>query len=132
MASSYIEEAIYTDLKASTAVHDKVADRVFFALADQEATQPYCVFQTISDPHTPMMFDSPDTGQARVQFTVVDNDRYDALDAAHAVRDRLDQYTTAMDGITIYTLNCTGIIERAEDDNTFLAHFDAIIQYKDA
>lgn len=132
MASDTIEQAIRATLVASATVHAYVADRIFFALADQEATQPYCVFQTISDPHTPMAFDSPATGQARIQFTVVDDDRYNVLNAAHAIRDCLDQYGAAMDGITVYALNCTGIVEYAEDDNTFVAHFDALIQYKDA
>jgi hypothetical protein len=134
MASSYIEQAIMYDLKSSTAVHDKVGDRIFFALAEQDATKPYCVYSVISDPHTPQSFDSSDTGQARVQINVIDDNRFDALKAADAIRDRLDKYSSTMDSMTIYSLNCSGILTfpLAEEEGIYQATFDALVRYKDA
>jgi hypothetical protein len=132
--SNYIEQAIMVDLKASTAVHDKVGDRIFWLQAEQNATLPYCTYSLVSDPHTSMMFDSSDTGQARVQINVVDDDRYNALACADAVRDRLDKYSSAMDSMTIYSLYCSGIIvfPLQEQDNVYRATFDALVRYKDA
>lgn len=134
MSSANIEQAIYTDLVASTAVHDVIGNRVFFLTADQNVTLPYCTYSVVSDPHTPMAFDASDTGQARIQLNIVDDDKYTALTAAEAVRDRLDKYSTSMDGVTIYTLNCSGIImfPLPEQENVFRATFDALVRYKDA
>ncbi len=122
------------DLKSSTAVHDVVGDRVFFIQAEQDVTKPFCVYSVVSDPHTPMFFNSSDTGQARVQINIIDDNRFDALKAATAVRNRLDKYATTMDSMTIYTLNCTGIITFPveEEEGIFQATFDALVQYKDA
>lgn len=123
-----------SDLKSSTAVHDKVGDRVFWLQAEQDATKPFCVYQVISDPHTSMFFNASDTGQARVQINVIDDNRFDALKAADAIRDRLDKYTTSMDSITIYALNCSGILAFPveAEEGIFQATFDALVQYKDA
>jgi hypothetical protein len=122
------------DLKASTAVHDKVADRVFFITSEQEVTMPYCTYHVVSDPHTPMAFNLPDTGQARIQINVVDDSRFDALAAADTIRDRLDQYSSTMDGITIFSLNCSGItvFPNEDQENIYRATFDALVRYKDA
>lgn len=134
MPSSYIEQALLVDLKASTAVHDKVGDRIFWVTAEQDGTKPYCTYAVVSDPHVPQSFDASDTGQARVQINIIDDDRYNALACADAIRDRMDKYSTAMDSITIYSLNCSGILvfPLDEQDNIYRATFDALVRYKDA
>lgn len=134
MASSYIEQAIMYDLKSSTAVHDKVADRIFYLQAEQDTTKPFCTYDVVSDPHDSMFFNASDTGQARIQINVIDDNRFDALKAAHAIRNRLDKYGATMDGMTIYKCNCSGVLvfPVEAEEGIFQATFDALVQYKDA
>lgn len=135
MSSSYIEQAIMYDLKASTAVNDKVGDRIFWIQAEQEATKPYCTYHVVSDPHANMFFNASDTGQPRIQINVFDDNRFDALKAAHAIRNRLDKYSSAtIDSMTIYRINCTGVtcLPMPEEEGIYQATFDALVQYKDA
>jgi hypothetical protein len=136
MASNTIEQALYVRLHsttASTEVNDALSSNIFFIAAEQGTTRPYCTYFVVSDPHDPFAFDKGQAGDARIQFNVYDNDRYSALDAAHAVRDNLDQYQGSMDGVTVLKLTCGGIITRAlpDEDNAYMAGFDALIRYVD-
>ena len=136
MASSTIEQAIQARLlstTASTAVNDALSNRIFWATADQDTTRPYCVYGVVDDGHAPFSFDKADTGEPRVQFSVFDTDRYRALEMAHAVRDNLDKFQGAFDGVTIIRLTCDGVVVRPMPDeaNSFMARFDAIVRYVD-
>ena len=136
MASNTIEQALsvrLTSTSSSTAVNDEVGDRVYFRLAEQNATMPYLAYFVVSDPHDPFTYSQTDAGQARIQFSLVDDDRYNVLDVAHVVRDNLDQFSGSMDGVTIISLNCSGVITQpiSEQDNVFQASFDALIRYVD-
>jgi len=145
MASSNIEQALFVRLQsttASTAVNDQFGERVYWRQAEQGATMPYLVYFVVSDPHTPMAYGTyKDAGQARVQFSVLSSDRYKVLTAAKAARDNLDQFSGSMDGVTVVSLNCGGIITHSVDvlagqgvqdlDNVFHASVDALIRYVD-
>lgn len=137
MASSNIEQALFARLHStdsSTEVNDQFGDRVYWRQAEQGASMPYLVYFVVSDPHTPMAYGTyKDAGQARVQFSAFSSDRYKALTAADKARDNLDQFSGSMDGVTIVSLNCSGIITHPvnEEDNVFHASFDALIRYVD-
>jgi hypothetical protein len=137
MASSNIEQALFVRLQSttcSTAVYDQFGNRLYWRQAEQGASMPYLVYFVVSDPHTPMAYGTyKDAGQARVQFSVLSSDRYKALTAAKAARDNLDQFSGSMDGVTVVSLNCGGIITHPvePEDNVFHASFDALIRYVD-
>lgn len=136
MASETLEQALRVRLlstTASTAVNDALSNRIFFVTADAGTARPYCTYRVVSDPHPAFSFDKGQAGEARVQFSVFDTSRYDALSAAHAVRDNLDQVQGSFDGVTVLELTCGGVLVRAEpeEDNAFMAHFDALVRYVD-
>ena len=134
MASNTIDQAISVYVKASTAVQDEISTRFFYVEAERDAAYPYSVFFTVSDPHEPMAFDHPLTGQARLQFNTYDDNRYDALTISDVIRDRIHLSTeTAMDGVTVYSVKCSGtIVEPMPEQDIFRARFDALVEYKDA
>lgn len=114
-------------------MHDVVGDRIYFAEADESVARPYLVYNVISDPHVSFAFGEPNSGQARVQFSVFSSNRYTALNAAHAVRKKLRHYSGTMDGITVHKLDVTGtILLRETDQDYFMATFDALPIYIDA
>jgi len=136
MASDTIEQAIMVRLlstSSSTAVNDALSNRIFFAEADQNVTRPYCTYAVVSDPHTPFSFDKAAAGEPRIQFSVFDTNRYRGLSVAHTIRDNLDQYQGAIDGVTVLQLNCSGILVRPmpEEANSYMATFDAMVRYVD-
>lgn len=139
MASDSIEQALQARLlstTASTAVNDALKHRIFFVTADQGVTRPYATYQVVSDPHDPFSFDKGQAGQARVQFNVYPSStqgRYGALSLAHVVRDNLDQVQGSFDGVSILECTCGGVLVRSlpEEDNGFMATFDAIVRYVD-
>jgi len=128
-----IEQAIYVTVQADTDIYDDIGNRFYFLKAEQGCDEPYFVFRTISDPHTPMTFDRPGSGQARVQITGYDDDQYTLLTTAHKIRDLLDQSTeVALDSVDIAAINCSGILLIPQpDDDGYAATFDAIVQYFD-
>lgn len=137
MASSNIEQALFVRLQsatASSAVFDQFGNRIYWRQAEQGAGMPYLVYFVVSDPHDPFSYGAQiDAGQARVQFSALSSDRYKALTAAKAARDNLDKFSGSMDGVTIISLNCSGLITHpvSEEDNVFHASFDALIRYVD-
>lgn len=133
MASLSIEQALYTYVLGSTAVRDNIGYRLYFAEAPADAARPYCVFLTISDPHEPLAFGKPDSGQARVQFSVYHEDRYSAITAAHEIRKRLRHYQGTMDtGIVVEQTRVTGtILLRQDDKSVYMATFDVLPVYID-
>jgi len=133
MASSNIEQALYVYVSSSTAVADKVGKRIYLAKAETGTARPYVVYQTISDPHMPFAFGQPYSGQPRVQFSVFDDDRYNALTVAHVIRKRLRFYQGAMDGITVHNLTVGGTVLLPEpDQDIYQATFDVQPVYIDA
>jgi hypothetical protein len=133
VASNSIEQALHTYLRASTAIHDLVGHRIFFAEAEESSVRPYVTYNVVSDPHASFAFGSADSGQARVQFNVFHTDRYSALTVAHAIRKRLRHYSGSMDGITVHKLTVTGtVLLRENDKDVFMATFDALPVYIDA
>ena len=133
MASNTIDQAINVYVKASTAVQDEISTRFFYVEAERNAAYPYAVYFCVSDPHEPMAFDDTLTGQARFQFNVYDDDRYNALKISDKIRDRIHLCPdAAMDGVTIYSVKCSGtIVEPMEEQDIFRARFDALLEYKD-
>jgi hypothetical protein len=134
MASTSIEQALYTYTLGSTAVRDAIGLRLYFAEAPADAARPYCIFNTVSDPHEPFVFGKPNSGQPRVQFSVFHQDRYSAITAAHVIRKRLRWYQGIMDtGIEVERTNVTGtILLREPDKNVYMATFDVQPIYIDA
>ena len=133
MASSNIEQALHVYLSSSTAVVDEVGKRIYLAKAETGTARPYVVYQTVSDPHEPFAFGQANSGQPRVQFSVFDADRYNALTVAHVIRKRLRFYQGAMDGMTVHNLKVGGTVLLPEaDQDIFQATFDVLPVYIDA
>ena len=134
MASNTIDQALNVFIKASTAVQDEISSRLFYTEAERDAAYPYSVYFLVSDPHEPMAFNHTLTGQARVQFNTYDDNRYDALRISDVLRDRIHLSTeTAMDGVTVYSVKCSGtIVEPLDEQDIFRARFDALVEYADA
>ena len=132
MASSSIEEGLKTYILAAAAVTNKIGQRLYFVEAPQGETYPYATYRVISDPHDPESFGNVDTGQPRVQISVWDKDRYNAQATAQLIRDRIQHYQGAMDGVTVTFVQATGtLIMREPNQNIFQAIFDALLQYND-
>ena len=134
MASNTIDQALNVYVKASTTIQDEIGTRLFYVEAERDAAYPYATYFIVSDPHDPMAFDHTLTGQARVQFNVYDDDRYNALEISDKIRDRIHLCDdAAMDGVTIYSVKCSGtVVESLEEQDIFRARFDALVEYKDA
>jgi len=134
VASNTIDQALNVFIKASTAVQDEISSRLFYTEAERDAAYPYSVYFLVSDPHEPMAFNHTLTGQARVQFNTYDDNRYDALRISDVLRDRIHLSTeTAMDGVTVYSVKCSGtIVEPLDEQDIFRARFDALVEYADA
>jgi hypothetical protein len=135
MAASCIEQALYTYLTTtgSSTVTTAIGKRLYLAKATAGATYPYVVYQTISDPHKPFAFGAPNSGQARVQFSVYHTSRTSAIDVAHRIRKRLRHYSGAMDSMTIHKMDVTGTVLLPDPDkDVFQATFDALPIYIDA
>jgi hypothetical protein len=134
VGSNTIDQALNVYVKASTEMQDEIGARLFYVEAERDAAYPYAVYFLVSDPHTPMAYGNTLTGQARIQYNVYDDDRYNALEISDKIRDRIHLCAdAAMDGVTVYSVMCSGtIVEPMEEQDIFRARFDALIEYKDA
>lgn len=135
MASTFIEQAIHaylTSTTSSTAVAGAVAKRIYFAHADPQTPRPYIVLRTVSDAHEPFAYGEANSGQARIQISVFDDDRYNALSIAHKVRQKLRHYSGTMDGMTIHKMNVSGtVLLREPNEDVYQAIVDALPIYID-
>ena len=125
-----IQASLNAYVKASTAVVDQIGSRFYYLQAPDGSTTPYAVFVDVDDPHAPHSFDKTDAGQIREQINVYSTSRYAVLDAADAIRDRLDQYTGTMSSMDVEMVMCSGIILIPQpDEERFQASFDAMVTY---
>lgn len=134
MASDNIEQALNAYLVASTDAHDAVGDRIYWVdyIGPSQPTMPYATYFLVSDPHVPHSFGHTDSGQARIQFNVYDDNKTVALSKANALRDVLDQYQGTMDGKTVESINCTGVrVPKVPDLEIYQGMFDAMVVYYD-
>ena len=136
MPSSYIEQALQAVLISSTSSPDVYAElgkKVFFVEAEPETAKPYAVMHVVSDNHAPFAFGEANSGQPRIQISVYDDDRYNALEIAHKIRKRLRFYSGSMDGITVHKLDVGGtVLLRDPDENVYQASIDVLPIYIDA
>ena len=132
MASSSIEQGLKAYTLDAATVTNKIGQRMYFVEAPQGSTYPYATYRVISDPHDPESFDYVNAGQARVQISVWDKDRYNAQATAQVIRDRIQHYQGTMDGVTVTFVMASGtIVTKEPSQNIYHAHFDAMIQYHD-
>ena len=135
-AGESIEQALQTHLLStidSTAVNDALSKKIFFVTAEQGTAYPYCTYFPVSDPHNAFSYDKANSGDVRMQFNIYDHDRYAASSAARVVRENLHAFQGSMSDVTIENLTCSGVITRAlpDEDNSFMATFDALVRYVD-
>ena len=133
MASDNIEQALNVYLRASAAAGTIAGDRYYWVEAPQKPTLPYVTYFIVSDPHEPFAFGNTDTGAARVQFNVYDDNKYVSLEKANALRDILDQYTGVLDtGVTLRNINCSGVrVLKVPEHDLYQGTFDAMVNYDD-
>jgi len=130
VASTLIEQALYNYLLAQEAVTTVFGSRLYFVEADQDTAKPYCVFFVVSDPHAAAYFDKIHAGQARIQFSIFDSDKYVPRNGAKTIRDELQYYRGAMDEFNVERIVCSGIINgpRVRKD-IYHFMFDAFVEY---
>ena len=137
MASSYIEQALYTYLTTDTATTSPggaVGGRIFFAHADPDTARPYIVFRTVSDPHEAFAFGQANSGQPRVQFSVFDDDRFNVLSIAQKLREKLRFYSAGtMDSMTVHAIQVGGtVLLREPNEDVYQGIVDVLPIYIDA
>ncbi len=132
----YIEQALLAYLSSttsSTAVAGAVNKRLYFAEADPNTPRPYIVLHTISDAHKPFAFGQANSGQPRIQVNVYSDDRFNAMEIAHKVRQKLRFYSGTMDGITIHSCEVGGtVLIREPNESVYQASVDVLPIYIDA
>lgn len=134
MASSSIEQALYTRVIGDATITASLANRVFFSKAEPDTTMPYAVYFVVSDPHDAFAFAAVNTGNARIQMSVFSTDRYDSLTIAHNIRKRVRHFGGTWDGMTIMraTAGGTRLLPEPDRPDVYQATFDIMVQYVDA
>jgi len=90
--------------------------RLYYLLAPEGATLPYCVYTMVSNNDSAEFFSSDDT-QARIQFDVVASSR-----ASYAIDDRLRTllryHSGTLSGLTVWTIEPANRRERYNPDTS--------------
>jgi hypothetical protein len=89
---------LYPQLLNCAAVTSYVGDRVFPAVAAQDAKGPFVVWQAISNTPFNSLSCIPDSDSERIQIDCYDSDPVAIRDLAIAVRDCLQVTGTVIDG----------------------------------
>lgn len=139
MASSYIQQAIITTLKAASAVTDILSTRIYHIRAPENATLPYATVRIV-DPDN----EHPILGEAAKQFgthqmqvlCVSDGltEPAAAMTAAYQVVKALLHYQGSMDGITVRSVTeMAGPQEIVDDssDNRVECVVQFVIEYEE-
>ena len=131
-AAATIQEAINAYLVADTVTHDQVADRIYWPNAPQKPTMPYMAYTIISDPHDPHSFDQINAGQARVQFSVYDDNKYRSDTIAKTIKGQLKRKSGNFAGKTLARMDCGGVLVlKVPDHDIYQGTFDAMVEYYD-
>lgn len=96
--------------------------------ASAPVTYPYCSFFIVSDPNDPESFDSPDSGQARIQFDVVGQAKANKS-ILLALRAILHQYQGTMGTVSVTHCECNGMRDIVLTNNLYQYQADFMIEY---
>lgn len=128
MASTSIEQALDVTLRASTAWLATLTGGLYPYSAPDAVTKPYGFYGVISDPAEPDSFGNIETGQARIQFDfVVNNKAHKSI--AIAARKIVNHLSGSYDGIVIKRTDCTMVRDFALTGNAWQFQFDARVEY---
>lgn len=88
-----LETALYNLLSSDSDIEGLVGENIFPVLADEQAKEPYIVFQVLSVDTTHTLTGSIGMIEASVQVSCWTNSYYDSIQLSGAVRSCLDNYS---------------------------------------
>ena len=127
MAAVSVEQAIYNALIADAAFISSIG-ALYWYEAPSGADLPYVVYFQVDDPRA-KVFLSYYGGQARLQFSVFDEDRGDGVAKGQAIVEKMKEVRGLYNGLRVSCEVVNVVTQPSTTDNVFHRTVDVIVNY---